>query len=516
MPTTLGPNVASESDLGNFEMVVTERVAGEEDDRGPVAPRLALTSLSREWMTRMLGVIRQIGATTGFQETLDGITAGVAEAFDFAAAAINVRTPTGDLRVESVVGPPGVKKLLGQVASRAQWETLLAACDEWGELRFLDHSTPDPSPEIDSWVSDGPVPERPGCWHPLDSLLIPLRDDDGDLLAVISVDEPRGGRLPDLEQRTLLELFGAEAALVVAEVLHRTTLTDRAHLFRAAFARAPVPMLITDADLALVGANDAFVRLLDLDVEVNQPRSFGDLVHPDDSAQIREAARTVLGDRVKHLSFEHRLLRPDGTVRWSRSALSCIESHLSGPQLVWTVDDVTEGRRVLDELRYLADHDLLTGLPNRRTAVRWLDRCLDQEDGDRGIAVLFADLDGFKAVNDRLGHPSGDELLARVAQRLATIVRPGDMLCRYGGDEFVLVCSGVEDGEAAKRIAARCVEAVGQPFALERGEADISVSIGIALARPGATTSAAVLDRADAALYRCKSAGNGRWQLNEG
>jgi diguanylate cyclase (GGDEF)-like protein/PAS domain S-box-containing protein len=350
----------------------------------------------------------------------------------------------------------------------------------------------------------------------MDSLLIPLRDRDGDLLAVISVDSPRGGRLPDLEQRTLLELFAAEAALVVAEALHRTTLTDRAHLFRAAFTRAPVPMLITDADLALVGANDAFARLLDLDTDLAYPGTFADMVHADDRPQIREAARTVIGDGVKQLSFEHRLIRGDGTVRWSRSALSCIESHLSGPQLVWTVDDVTEGRRVLDELRYLADHDLLTGLPNRRTAVRWLDRCLDHEQSDNGLAVLFADLDGFKAVNDRLGHPSGDELLARVARRLATIVRPGDMLCRYGGDEFVLVCSGVDDGEAAIRIAARCVEAVGRPFALQRGEADVSMSIGIALARPGTTTSAEVLDRADAALYRCKSAGTGGWHLSDG
>jgi diguanylate cyclase (GGDEF)-like protein len=275
-------------------------------------------------------------------------------------------------------------------------------------------------------------------------------------------------------------------------------------------------MLITDADLALVGANDAFARLLDLDPDLAYPGTFADMVHADDRPQIRKAARTVIGDGVKQLSFEHRLIRGDGTVRWSRSALSCIESHLSGPQLVWTVDDVTEGRRVLDELRYLADHDLLTGLPNRRTAVRWLDRCLDHEQSDNGIAVLFADLDGFKAVNDRLGHPSGDELLARVARRLATIVRPGDMLCRYGGDEFVLVCSGVDDGEAAVRIAARCVEAVGRPFALQRGDADVSMSIGIALARPGATTSAEVLDRADTALYRCKSAGTGGWHLSDG
>jgi diguanylate cyclase (GGDEF)-like protein/PAS domain S-box-containing protein len=496
-------------------MVVTERVLEGEEGRASVAARLPLTAFSREWLTRMLGVIRQIGATTGFQETLDGITAGVAEAFEFGAAAINVRTPAGDLRVESVVGPPGVEGLLGQVASRDQWERLLATGEEWGDLRFKDHSTPDPSPEIDSWVSDEPVPEDPGCWHPMDSLFIPLRDGKGELLAVISVDSPRGGRLPDVEQRTLLELFGAEAALTVAEVLHRTTLTDRAHLFRAAFARAPVPMLITDADLAVVGANDAFVHLLDMETGPARPASFADLVHTDDRAQIREAARTVMGDGVTQLSFEHRLVRPDGTVRWSRSALSCINSHLSGPQLVWTVDDVTEGRRVLDELRYQADHDLLTGLPNRRTAERWLDRCLSHDESDRSVAVLFADLDGFKAVNDRLGHPSGDELLARVAQRLATIVRPGDMLCRYGGDEFVLVCSGVDDGEAATRIAARCVEAVGRPFALERGEADISISIGIALAQPGTTTTAAVLDRADAALYRCKSAGTGRWHLGE-
>jgi diguanylate cyclase (GGDEF)-like protein/PAS domain S-box-containing protein len=464
----------------------------------------------------MLGVIRQIGATTEFQETLDRITAGVADAFDFDAAAINVKTPGGDLRVESVVGPPGVAKLLGQVASSERWEEMLAACEKWGELRFLDHRHSTMFEDIESWVSDGPMSDDPGYWHPMDSLFIPLRAGDGDLLAVISVDAPRGGWLPDLEQRTLLELFGAETALVVAEVLHRATLTDRATLFRTAFTRAPVPMLITDADLALVGANDAFARFMGIDADDPHQLCFADLIDPEDLAVIQEAIYTVITSGVSQLAFEHRLVRPDGTVRWSRSALSCIESVLSGPRLVWMVEDVTESRRVLDELRFLADHDLLTGLPNRRTAVRWLETCLTRAEGEGTVAVLFGDLDGFKAVNDRLGHPAGDELLARVAQRLTTVVRPGDMLCRYGGDEFVLICSGVDDAVGAAAIAERCIEAVGQPFALERGEADISMSIGVALAGTGATTTAALFDEADEALYIAKSKGSGRSHVGGG
>jgi diguanylate cyclase (GGDEF)-like protein/PAS domain S-box-containing protein len=464
----------------------------------------------------MLGVIRKIGATTGFQETLDRITAGVADAFDFEAAAINVKTSSGDLRVESVVGPPGVVKLLGQVASSQRWEQILAACEKWGELRFLDHRQSVSFDDIESWVSDGPMYDHPGYWHPMDSLFIPLRAEDGDLLAVISVDAPKGGWLPDLEQRTLLELFGAEMALVVAEVLHRATLTDRATLFRAAFSRAPVPMLITDPDLTLVGTNDAFSRLIGMATDDTGQLCFADLIHPEDLADIEAAVHTIVTSGISHPAFEHRLLRPDGTVRWSRSAVSCIESVLSGPRLVWMVDDVTESRLVLDELRFQADHDILTGLPNRRTAIRWLETCLTRADGEGTVAVLFGDLDGFKAVNDRLGHPAGDELLARVAQRLTTVVRPGDMLCRYGGDEFVLICPGVDDADGAAVIAERCIEAVGQPFALERGEASISMSIGVALARPGTTMTSALLDRADDALYRAKSRGSGQSHVGDG
>jgi diguanylate cyclase (GGDEF)-like protein len=141
---------------------------------------------------------------------------------------------------------------------------------------------------------------------------------------------------------------------------------------------------------------------------------------------------------------------------------------------------------------------------------------LTRAEGEGTVAVLFGDLDGFKAVNDRLGHPAGDELLARVAQRLTTVVRPGDMLCRYGGDEFVLICSGVDDAVGAAAIAERCIEAVGQPFALERGEADISMSIGVALAGTGATTTAALFDEADEALYIAKSKGSGRSHVGGG
>ena len=168
--------------------------------------------------------------------------------------------------------------------------------------------------------------------------------------------------------------------------------------------------------------------------------------------------------------------------------------------------DVTERRALEEELRTAALHDPLTGLPNRTLLLDRVAALLVAagRTGER-FAVLYCDLDGFKPVNDVAGHATGDIVLRKAARRLRAAVRPGDTVARIGGDEFVLLCPGVQDEDAAQVVAERVTASFTEPLCLaDASSHDVGVSVGVALGE--ATDSpAAVLGRADAAMYRVKA-----------
>ncbi|MBL7253540.1 GGDEF domain-containing protein [Paractinoplanes lichenicola] len=149
-------------------------------------------------------------------------------------------------------------------------------------------------------------------------------------------------------------------------------------------------------------------------------------------------------------------------------------------------------------LHRLATRDGLTGLANRGACLDRLTEALSE--GPRDVAVLFCDLDGFKPVNDRLGHAAGDELLIAVADRLRTCVRDDDLVSRFGGDEFVLICRGAD---AVDVVAARIAELTARPFTASGEQVRIGVSVGAARARPADTTDD-LINRADLAMYEAK------------
>jgi cyclic di-GMP phosphodiesterase Gmr len=170
--------------------------------------------------------------------------------------------------------------------------------------------------------------------------------------------------------------------------------------------------------------------------------------------------------------------------------------------------DVTEQRRNHDHLLQLATTDPLTGLINRTTFQRTLQIALDPAEG-RGAALLFCDLDGFKAVNDSLGHAAGDDLLVAVSKRLRRQVRQPDVVARLGGDEFVVLCPGLDE-ISAHRLADRIRRAIADPYTLQVGSITIGVSVGVAVAATGADPES-VLAQADSEMYRVKQRSkNGR------
>jgi diguanylate cyclase (GGDEF)-like protein/PAS domain S-box-containing protein len=169
--------------------------------------------------------------------------------------------------------------------------------------------------------------------------------------------------------------------------------------------------------------------------------------------------------------------------------------------------DATFRKLYEDQLEHQATHDVLTGLANRKLFEELLVRAVHRADrSGRPVAVLYLDLDGFKDVNDVFGHQAGDRVLAESARRLEGAVRPGDMVARMGGDEFVVLCEQLTDTSDAEKIAARIVQAVGKPIPLASGVATVTASVGIALGEIGETASSLVA-RADEAMYRMKQGG---------
>ena len=174
-----------------------------------------------------------------------------------------------------------------------------------------------------------------------------------------------------------------------------------------------------------------------------------------------------------------------------------------------------ERRQAEEEIRLQSVHDALTRLPNRTLFLDRLAQALSRaERTRRTVAVLFLDIDRFKVVNDGLGHVAGDRLLMEVARRLSTIVRPGDTVARFGGDEFVVLCDDIGAVDHAVEIADRIGEALGRPFAIGGSEVIAGASVGIALAKGGKHEGAEALVRdADAAMYRAKERGKGRYEV---
>lgn len=171
--------------------------------------------------------------------------------------------------------------------------------------------------------------------------------------------------------------------------------------------------------------------------------------------------------------------------------------------------DIEERNQLVSRLAFEAGHDILTTLPNRQQLFDTLTHTLDMNES---VAVLFCDLDGFKVVNDSLGHTVGDQLLCAVATRLGESARAGDLVGRLGGDEFVVVCRNELDVDEAERIAQRFIDIVRQPIVINGREHEVSMSIGIAMSSPGVTGSELV-QQADLAMYAAKQAGRRRVAL---
>ncbi|HEX5147072.1 MAG TPA: EAL domain-containing protein [Conexibacter sp.] len=238
------------------------------------------------------------------------------------------------------------------------------------------------------------------------------------------------------------------------------------------------------------------------------------LIHPDD----RELSRTTIDDALAQAApfrFEHRVIRPDGEVR-TLDGQGGVELDGDGRvmRMHGTAQDVTERRVAEQQLEHQALHDPLTDLPNRALFLDRLQHALTRaRRPGSNLAVYFCDVDDFKDVNDSLGHDAGDELLVALPPRLREGLRAGDTVARFGGDEFVILCEELGTEREAIGIAERIAEAFRLPFRLDGRPHHLSVSLGVVFVRGGEASAAEVLRDADAAMYRAKGGGKGRFEL---
>jgi diguanylate cyclase (GGDEF)-like protein/PAS domain S-box-containing protein len=236
-------------------------------------------------------------------------------------------------------------------------------------------------------------------------------------------------------------------------------------------------------------------------------------VHPDDRSMVQATIERSL-QTLEPFDFAHRCVLPDGTMRWlqCRGRVRAVDGR--PVQMTGAAQDVTAHREAAEALSKLALHDPLTALPNRSLFMDRLGQALHRLDRrDRVLAVLFVDLDRFKAINDRYGHAAGDETLLAVGGRLREVLRPHDTVARLGGDEFVVLCEDLESDRAAVGVAERVLAALDRPIVSGDHTVVTSASIGIALTRRSDTTPDALLRDADMAMYRAKETGRNRIEV---
>ncbi|HEX4805444.1 MAG TPA: EAL domain-containing protein [Conexibacter sp.] len=279
-------------------------------------------------------------------------------------------------------------------------------------------------------------------------------------------------------------------------------------------------LLIYGADGRVLSCNAAATRILGLPEEELLYRTVDEwpvrTFHEDGTPLDRAGVPSLraLRDGLPQRDVVLRIVRRDGTEVWtSISSHPLVREGETRPYgAVTAFSDITERRRAQEQIAFLAYHDPLTKLPNRALLDEHLALGLARaRRSGHAVALLYVDLDDFKAVNDSLGHAAGDELLRRIAVRLRGVVRSTDLLARQGGDEFLILLSDLESDPrvAAEAVAKQVEQALLEPFSIADAEFEIGSSIGISLYPHDANDADTLLRHADAAMYEVKQAGRG-------
>ncbi|WP_084626669.1 putative bifunctional diguanylate cyclase/phosphodiesterase [Demequina aurantiaca] len=307
---------------------------------------------------------------------------------------------------------------------------------------------------------------------------------------------------------TIMDTSGLREA---AEALNRSDVQ-----FRKAMENAPTGMALVDLEWRLMEANRAFAEMMGSTVAALRGTPFSALSHPQDLQAERDQLQRLYDGHQNHFSLEKRYVRADGNVVWAVLDVGLVRYAGGAPDhYVVQVRDSTDDRMHSELLAHRAMHDPLTGLANRTLLHDVLQQVLEQPDAQGRAGVIAVDLDGFKGLNDRFGHATGDNALVHVAGVLRSATAGRGTVARIGGDEFVIVVQDDDCAKALFEIAGAIHTGLKQPLQVKRHLIAVNASLGIAMADETTVDGGApaLLSAADAAMYRAKSSGKSRTEV---
>jgi len=327
-------------------------------------------------------------------------------------------------------------------------------------------------------------------------------------------------RWVDTHVRPILDPFSSGVAHVgswtdaEAEVEARQAQAGSEALLQTALRSAAIGMALTDLHGAFTLVNPAFATMLGRSEEWLLRHRVDEVIDPQHETLVDSVRDSLDHGETEKFEGQLRLLRADGEPMWARVAAVLVggTSRHERSFMVQAVD-VTAERAAQEQLSYAAFHDSLTGLRNRAWLLDMLE--VDLRAAGRGgtrVGVFFIDLDNFKLVNDSLGHAAGDEVLRSVSDRIVAVLRPGDRVGRFGGDEFVVVVPDVRSGTEAEQVAERISAAISSELIVQGHRIVPTASMGIAVSSASSTPSSLLRDT-DSALFRAKDAGRARWHF---
>ena len=304
--------------------------------------------------------------------------------------------------------------------------------------------------------------------------------------------------------RDISERIKAHEALIKSEERHRTVLEA-----------APDPVIVRDMDGRVIYLNPAFTRVFGWTLDECRGRPI-DFV-PEENRPETDDFMSHIKKGISFSGVETRRFGKSGQlVDVSISGAVFMDTHGHPEGFVNTLQDITERRKKDEELKYVAYHDMLTSLPNRKSFYMCLDDLLhhsSRRNSDRAWALMFLDLDKFKQVNDALGHDTGDQLLQGVAGRLKGCLRETDHLFRLGGDEFTIILTNLGRDIDVARVASKILKSITRPFFLSSQEIFTSTSIGISVFPNDGWDVEGLVKNADMAMYAAKESGGSDYRF---
>jgi diguanylate cyclase (GGDEF)-like protein len=499
----------------------------------------------------LLEVTSVVRGERDLKSALATIVTTVAEALEFKTVVLNLYRPEfDDFCVTDVYGSTAARDvLLGSTYEWSSWRQLLTDEYRRGGAYLIPHGSFDWSEDVGTrYVPQIEPSPEPDAWHPEDELFVPLEDSEGRMLAIFSVGEPRSGRRPNAEELEVLCALAAHAAIAI-EAAQQTARTKRhrasleqllevSSTLTAAQSTQSILETVCRGIHTALGFQKVSIELVDLETGLLRSRASSGW-EPDDPAVLRavpfdpmralfdpafeisgcylmpndEARARIDADHIKYSSQRN----GRGPQAWNHHWLLVPLHDRNGEEMGFIWADDPEDRLVpsaerlqalrvfanqattalyaaeqFEQMRFLADHDPLTNLLNRRSFVQRLDAEVARSRRyTRPLTLLVFDLDELKTVNDTQGHAAGDEALRRVADALRATIRSGDNAFRIGGDEFAVILPEAEERDAraaAQRIA---------------DELQLAASFGVAVCS-AECEAGTLLREADDAMYRMK------------